>query len=63
MTATIYRAVHTRRDGPQTGVYAFMVAPGNCLVGGTAYVTVYPGTVIAFSGMEANDNTIGAVWS
>jgi hypothetical protein len=54
---TIFREVRAYRDGPQTGVYAFTLAPGNCLPSSPRpFITVWPGAAIECEGDEANDN-------
>ena len=54
---TVFREVRAYRGGPQTGVYAFTLAPGNCLPSSPVpFITVWRGTVIDFKGDEANDN-------
>lgn len=59
--ATIFRAVMTRPNGVQTGIYASVMAPGNTTSRGMI-VTMWPDTVMDLAGIEANDNLFGCVW-
>lgn len=64
IVVTIFREVRAYRHGPQTGVYAFTLAPGNCLPNSPRpFVTVWPGAVIELDGDEANDNALMGVVS
>jgi hypothetical protein len=57
IVVTIFREVRAYPGGPQTGVYAFTLAPGNCLpTSARPFITVWPGAMLDFEGDEANDN-------